>query len=75
MRFGRAATIEDVDAESFERFAADAGLGLPFLRRRAAALAVRVQKVIAEGVTVPGLKDGDCLASFPRSSSTAPLGS
>ncbi|WP_232455580.1 HipA domain-containing protein [Sphingomonas sp. KC8] len=65
MRFGRAATLEDVDAESFERFAADAGLGLPFLRRRAAALAARVQEVIAEGVTVPGLQDGDCLDELP----------
>jgi len=57
MRFGRAATLEDTDAESFERFAADAGLGLPFLRRRTAALSAKVQAVIANGVDVPGLEN------------------
>jgi len=65
MRFGRAATLEEVDGESFERFASDAGLGLPFLRRRTAALAARVQEVIAEGVTVPGLEDRACLGELP----------
>lgn len=65
MRFGRAATLEEVDAESFKRFADDTGLALPFLRRRAAALAVRVQEIIANGVTVPGLEDGACLGELP----------
>jgi len=65
MRFGRAATLEDVDAESFTRFAIDVGLRLPFLRRRAAALATRVKEIIANGVTVPGLVDDACLGELP----------
>lgn len=65
MRFGRAAKIEEVDAESFERFAADAGLGLPFLRRRAAALATRVQAAIIDSVNVPSLEDAHHLGDLP----------
>ena len=65
MRFGRASTLEDVGPESFERFASDAGLGLPFLRRRAAALAARVQTVITQGLTIPGLRDEAALGPLP----------
>lgn len=56
MRFGRAATLEDVEAESFERFAEDAGLALPFLRRRAAAMAAAIRGALADGIEVPGLE-------------------
>lgn len=55
MRFGGAAKLEEIDAESFTRFAADAGLTAPYLRRRAVALSGAVEAVIGEGVTVPGL--------------------
>jgi serine/threonine-protein kinase HipA len=65
MRFGRAATLEDVDTGSFERFAEETGLALPFLRRRAAAMAARVQTVIADGVEVPGLRDPARLSDLP----------
>ncbi|MBO9726067.1 MAG: type II toxin-antitoxin system HipA family toxin [Novosphingobium sp.] len=55
MRFGGAAKLEEMGAESFTRFAADAGLTAPYLRRRAVALSGAVEAVIGEGVTVPGL--------------------
>jgi len=65
MRFGRAATLEEVDAGSFARFAEDAGLALPFVRRRAAALAARVQTALTDGVEVPGLADPAGLGDLP----------
>ncbi|QOT74505.1 type II toxin-antitoxin system HipA family toxin (plasmid) [Sphingobium fuliginis] len=65
MRFGRAATLEDLDAASFVRFAQDAGLALPFLRRRAAAIAARVQAAITDRVEIPGLEDTACLEDLP----------
>src|SRR3546814_5873435 len=54
MRFGRAPILEDVDAESLARFAEDAGLALPFLRRRAAAMAAGIHGAIVDGIEVPG---------------------
>ncbi|AMU92639.1 hypothetical protein ATM17_30750 (plasmid) [Sphingopyxis macrogoltabida] len=65
MRFGRAPTLEDVDADSFERFANDGGFGLPSLRRRAAALGASVQSAIADGVAVPGLWEPADLGDLP----------
>lgn len=65
MRFGRAPTLEDVNSESFARFADDAGVGLPFLRRRAVALADHIQAVITDGIDVPGLEETDQLADLP----------
>lgn len=58
MRFGGAAKLEEVDTESFTRFAADAGLTAPYLRRRAVALAAAVEAAIGKGVPVPGLAPG-----------------
>ena len=58
MRFGGAAKLEEIDAESFTRFAADAGLTAPYLRRRAVALGSAVEAAIGEGVRVPGLAPG-----------------
>lgn len=55
MRFGGAARLEEVDTESFTRFAADAGLTAPYLRRRAVALGGAVEVAVAQGVLVPGL--------------------
>lgn len=57
MRFGPAASLEEVDGDSLIRFAQDGGLTLPFLRRRAAALAGQVEAAIARGIEVPGLAD------------------
>jgi serine/threonine-protein kinase HipA len=57
MRFGGAASLEDVEADSFVRFAADAGLTAPFVRRRAAALSRAIEEAIAAEVAVPGLPD------------------
>ena len=57
MRFGPAASLEEVDGDSLIRFAQDSGIALPFLRRRAAALAGQVEVAIARGVEVPGLAD------------------
>lgn len=44
MRVGRAGTIEELDGEAWTRFAADAGITLPFLRRRTTALAVALER-------------------------------
>ncbi|MBV1692045.1 type II toxin-antitoxin system HipA family toxin [Novosphingobium sp. G106] len=64
MRFGGAASLEDVEADSFVRFAADAGLTAPFVRRRAAALARAVEDAIAAGVEVAGLADPAMVATL-----------
>lgn len=73
MRFGRAATLEDLEAESFERFAEDAGLALPFLRRRAAAPSPMGSR--CQGLRYPG--SGICLAlaTCLRLCSTVRIGS
>lgn len=65
MRFGRAATLEEIDARSFERFSADTGLALPFLRRRAAALSGAIEEAIANGVNVPGIPNADQMGNLP----------
>src|SRR3546814_710153 len=65
MRFGRAPILEDVDAESFARFAEDAGLAFPFLRRRAAAMAAGIHGAIVDGIEVPGLADMSYLGGLP----------
>jgi len=58
MRFGGSATLEDIDGESFVRFAQDAGLTAPFVRRRAVVLARSVERAIWAGIAVPGLAEG-----------------
>ncbi|MBN8840847.1 MAG: type II toxin-antitoxin system HipA family toxin [Sphingomonadales bacterium] len=65
MRFGRAATLEDVNAESLRRFVDDAGLTLPFMRRRVAALGTRVEAAVSGGVAVPGLIEAAGLGDLP----------
>jgi serine/threonine-protein kinase HipA len=44
MRVGRAGKIDELDGEAWTRFAADAGITLPFLRRRGAALIGAVER-------------------------------
>jgi serine/threonine-protein kinase HipA len=58
MRLGGASRLEEIDGESFARFAQDAGLTAPFVRRRAVALARAVEAAIAAGIAVPGLPKG-----------------
>ena len=58
MRFGGAGRLEEIDAESFNRFAADAGLAAPYLRRRAVALSSAVEAALGGGVRIPGLPEG-----------------
>lgn len=65
MRFGRASALEDVDADSFARFAEEGGLGLPFLRRRAVELAGRIATAIDGGLAVPGVDDPVLLGDLP----------
>jgi serine/threonine-protein kinase HipA len=55
MRFGGAARLEEIDAASFDRFAEEAGLAAPFVKRRAVSLAEAVKRAIEAGVLVPGL--------------------
>src|SRR3546814_1667981 len=73
MRFGRAPILEDVDAESFARFAEDAGLALPFLRRRAAAMAAGIHGAIVDGIEVPGLADMSYLGGLRSEEHTSEL--
>jgi serine/threonine-protein kinase HipA len=58
MRFGGASRLEEIDGESFARFAQDAGLTAPFVRRRAVALGHAVEAAIAAGIAVPRLPEG-----------------
>ena len=57
MRFGKAATLEEVDKATFALFAAEAKLGAPYVRIRAAELADKISFAIAGGLEVPGLED------------------
>ncbi|MGI9362986.1 MAG: type II toxin-antitoxin system HipA family toxin [Parasphingorhabdus sp.] len=62
MRFGRAATLEEFDRESVARFADEAGLGPPYIRRRVSDLAEAVTEEIEKGVQVPGNPPEDAVA-------------
>ena len=48
MRVGRAGTVDELDGEAWTRFAADAGITLPFLRRRGTALIGAVERSCSE---------------------------
>ncbi|WP_328806871.1 type II toxin-antitoxin system HipA family toxin [Novosphingobium aerophilum] len=61
MKFGKAATLEDVDGEAFTQFARDAGLAAPFIRRRAAALSRQVLVAIGRPELSAGLPAGERL--------------
>ena len=66
MKIGRAATLTDLDDTNWVRFAGDIGIGLPFIRRRAAGLCEHV-RALAPSVCAtthkPGL-DENALASL-----------
>jgi len=46
MKIGKSATLDDIDSGAWSTFAADAGIGGPFVRRRAKALADSVQSAL-----------------------------
>ena len=62
MRFGRAATLEEFDRKSVARFADEAGLGAPYIRRRVSDLAEAVTEEIEKGVEVHGIPPEDAVA-------------
>ncbi len=70
MRFGRAATLEEFDRESVARFADEAGLGAPYIRRRVSDLADAVTEEIEKGVQVPGNPPEDAVAPIAEALST-----
>lgn len=51
MKIGKRSTLAELDARGWGAFAADAGLGLPLIRRRVAEIS---EKVIAQGGNVAG---------------------
>ena len=57
MRFGGARTLEETKGETFARFAEEAGLAPPYVKRRAKALTRAVQAAIGKGIEVPGITD------------------
>jgi serine/threonine-protein kinase HipA len=54
MRIGRAGTIDELDRDAWTRFAADAGITLPFVRRRGTVLMDAVERTCTD---VPGPDD------------------
>lgn len=63
MTFGGAGTLEQLEAKHFDRFAADAGVAAPFVRRRASQLAEAVADAIGRDLNVPGLDDRTPIAA------------
>lgn len=70
MRFGRAAALEEFDSECVARFADEAGLGAPYIRRRVNDLADAVTEEIENGVQVPGNPPEDAVAPIAEALST-----
>lgn len=70
MRFGRAATLEEFGRDSVARFAEEAGLGSPYIRRRVSDLARAVTEEIEQGVLVPGNPPADAVATIAEALST-----
>lgn len=58
MKVGKRATLAELDAKGWAAFAADAGLGLPLMRRRVAEISIGVRDkaaVVAAELSRPGL--------------------
>lgn len=66
MRFGRAATLEEFGGENVARFAEEAGLGAPFIRRRVADLAEAIRETIEREVEVPGKPSDEVLTPIGK---------
>jgi serine/threonine-protein kinase HipA len=68
MKIGKRATLAELDAQGWTAFAADAGLGLPLIRRRVAEIseaAIARASGIAQELASPGL-DEEGLSSFAK---------
>lgn len=63
MTFGGAGTLEQLEAKHFDRFASDAGVAAPFVRRRASQLAEAVADAIEGDLNVPGLDNRELIAT------------
>ncbi|WP_255573931.1 type II toxin-antitoxin system HipA family toxin [Erythrobacter sp. SCSIO 43205] len=66
MRFGRAANLEDFNEGNVARFAQEAGLGMPYIRRRIAELAQTIIHETEKGVAVPGCTHKDSLDKIAK---------
>lgn len=64
MTFGGAGTLEQLEVRHFDRFATDAGVAAPFVRRRASQLAEAVADAIGRELNVPGLDDREPIAAL-----------
>lgn len=67
MRFGGAATLEEVSVETFARFAEEAGLAPPYVRRRVEVMARAVQAASGIGIEAPGLIDSERVSKLAAS--------
>lgn len=56
MTFGRAGTSDQLEAKHFDRFAADAAVAAPFVRRRAMQLAEAMADAVGRDLNVRGLE-------------------
>jgi serine/threonine-protein kinase HipA len=68
MKIGRRTTLEEMDARGWAAFAADAGVGLPLIRRRVSELCEKITAMaepVAQELARPGL-DGTALARYAR---------
>jgi serine/threonine-protein kinase HipA len=64
MRIGKRAALGELDARGWAAFAADAGLGLPLIRRRVAEISERVTAIaqeVAGALVRPGLDEAALL--------------
>jgi serine/threonine-protein kinase HipA len=64
MKIGKRATLAELDALGWTAFAADAGLGLPLIRRRVAEISASVgasAQEVARALMLPGLDDAALL--------------
>lgn len=62
MKIAKCARIEEIDDATWPKFAADAGLGAPFVRRRVKELAESAAKsapIVAARIATPGLSQAD----------------
>jgi serine/threonine-protein kinase HipA len=62
MKIAKCATLEEIDDSTWPKFAADAGLAAPFVRKRVKDLAAAVADAafpVAEKIAMPGLSDGE----------------
>ncbi len=62
MKIAKCATLEEIDAGTWSKFAADAGLAAPFVRRRVEELAAAIEgatSAVTEKLEASGLSQSD----------------